>query len=86
MNTEFQNLVQGLDKHFKNLGIDFFIIGAKARDIISEQVGLSQSVRMTRDVDFGVLVDSWDTLEKLRNSFSTDSDIRLSSEENQVRY
>ncbi len=86
MNTEFVSLIQNLDKHFKSLEIDFFIIGAKARDLICEQAGVPLSARATSDVDFGVLVDSWATLEKLREHFRNDPNIRLHSEKNKVRH
>ncbi|HLE09736.1 MAG TPA: hypothetical protein VI754_00700 [Bacteriovoracaceae bacterium] len=44
MNTDFENIVEGLGKHFKYLNIDFFIVGAMARDIISQEAGLARSL------------------------------------------
>jgi predicted nucleotidyltransferase len=87
INKELDEIVVGLEKHFNALGIEFFMIGAKARDLISENVKLAISPRKTSDVDFGILVDSWDELEKLRESFKTDKNIELSSnKDNKVRY
>jgi predicted nucleotidyltransferase len=63
------------------------MIGAKARDIISENVKLPISPRKTSDVDFGILVNSWDELEQLRDSFKSDMNIELhNNKKNKVRY
>lgn len=82
MSTDLEEIVQSLEKYFSALKIDFFIIGATARDIISAEVGLQLSPRKTSDVDFGILVDSWDTLKKMRELFKVDSRIKLSSDKN----
>ena len=37
MSTELEDVVNGLGKHFKRLGIEFLIVGARARDIISQE-------------------------------------------------
>lgn len=87
MSTELEEIINGLVPHFEILDIEFMIIGAMARDIISEQSGLPLSVRKTADVDFGVLVENWDNLEALRESFKKDMSIKESSNnENNVRY
>ena len=77
MNTELEDIVNGLGKHFKSLGVDFFIVGAKARDIISNESGLELSSRKTSDVDFGLFVDSWDTLDAMRELFKSDENIEF---------
>ena len=67
MNTDpdLEEVIKGLDPYFTALGIDFFIDGARARDIISREAGLKLSLRKTLDVDFGLLVESWDNLESM---------------------
>ncbi len=88
MNTdsELEEIIKGLDPYFKALGIDFFIVGARARDIISREAGLKLSLRKTLDVDFGLLVESWETLESMRDKFQSNPDIKLNNEANKVRY
>lgn len=87
MDTDLLEIINGLNDHFKKFNIDFFIVGAKARDIIAKDAGLKESPRKTADVDFAILVDSWDTLEKLRESFRGDAQIKESTDKkNKVRY
>ena len=87
MSTELEDVVNGLGKHFKRLGIEFLIVGARARDIISQEAGLPLSPRRTADVDFGLFVDSWEILDSMRNQFKQDPDIKLNNyPKNKVRY
>ena len=87
MNTDLEDIVNGLGKHFKSLDVDFFIVGAKARDIISKESGVELSRRKTSDVDFGLFVDSWDTLDAMRELFRNDENIELNPDKkNKVRY
>jgi predicted nucleotidyltransferase len=60
-----------LDVACKQLGIDFLIVGATARIILLEHVLGIAPGRATRDVDFAVAVDSWDSFEKLRQALTT---------------
>lgn len=48
-----------------SLGIPFFVVGASARDFILEHCYGIKSPRMTRDIDLGVEVDSWDKFSML---------------------
>jgi predicted nucleotidyltransferase len=57
-----------LDVACRQLGIDFLIVGATARIILLEHVLGMAPGRATRDVDFAVAVDSWDSFEKLRQA------------------
>jgi len=47
------------------LNIDFFIIGASARDIIFEYVYTIKPYRITNDIDFGINVRSWEDFDLL---------------------
>lgn len=77
-----QNVIKGLIPHFEKNKLDFLIIGATARDLISEKAKLKLSSRKTTDVDLGILVNSWQELDVLRESFKTNPNIKLSKEEN----
>ena len=57
-------LMRELMKVFKEKGIDFFIVGALARDLILEKHGLP-SGRATKDIDFLVALPDWGKYEIL---------------------
>jgi len=51
----------------KKIKVDFFVIGATARDLILEK-GFGISIgRSTADLDLGVLVNGWKTYSKLKD-------------------
>ena len=52
MFTDLEEIINELIRHFDKFNIDFFIVGAKARDILARQSGLKESPRKTSDVDF----------------------------------
>lgn len=54
-----------LAQAFAAIGIDFYIIGAMARDVWYEKG--QKTSRGTKDVDFAVLVSSYEEYEALRN-------------------
>jgi predicted nucleotidyltransferase len=49
----------------KEVNIDFFVIGATARDLILEKGYRISAKQATKDVDLGVMVNGWDTYRKL---------------------
>ncbi|MFG1487468.1 nucleotidyl transferase AbiEii/AbiGii toxin family protein [Halobacteriovorax sp. RZ-1] len=86
---ELVPIVRGLREHFDKFGIEFLIVGAKARDIMANfsNSEIRQSTRKTTDVDFGVFVDSWETLEKLTQSFiDDDAIVKSDTKENNIRF
>lgn len=48
--------------------IPSFIVGATARDIILEYIYDAGIRRATKDIDFGVAVESWTQYERLKNA------------------
>jgi predicted nucleotidyltransferase len=50
------------------LGIDFFIVGAWARDIIMEHGHGIKAPRMTRDMDIGIQVAEWKQFENIKRA------------------
>ncbi|MGI8543464.1 MAG: hypothetical protein ACR2MD_08280 [Aridibacter sp.] len=48
--------------------IPSFIVGATARDIILEYIYEAGIRRATKDIDFGVAVESWTQYERLENA------------------
>ena len=59
-----KEIIEALNLACGKLGIDYFLIGARARDYWFEKFELSTR-RFTRDVDFAVLVNSIDDFNKL---------------------
>ena len=45
----------------------FFIAGAMARDLILQHGYYINTGRVTRDVDFAIQMESWETFEQLRS-------------------
>lgn len=60
-------ILTAVDAAMQRLGLRYFIAGAMARDIMLLNVfGLDPS-RATRDVDFGVAVESWDQFQQIKS-------------------
>ena len=60
-------LYTGILKHAKELSIDILVVGAMARDIVLVHGFGSSIERGTRDVDFGINVESWNEFSALRD-------------------
>ena len=60
-------LYADINKHAKELTIDFLVVGAMARDLVLVHGFGSNIERGTRDVDFGINVASWDEFNALKN-------------------
>lgn len=60
-----KSILVSLDNSFKDLGIEFYIIGALARDIMAI-VHKEKTVRATQDIDIAVLVSSNDNYNILK--------------------
>lgn len=50
----------------RDLGIDCFLVGATARDIILTSVFDIATGRATRDIDFAIAVESWEKFEAIK--------------------
>lgn len=59
-------ILVSLDRAFKDLGIEFYIIGALARDIMAI-VHNEKPIRATKDIDLAVLVAGEDNYISLKN-------------------
>lgn len=60
-----KDLMVKVSEIFTRQDIQFVLIGALARDIFLEQKNLDLGVR-TKDIDFAILVDTWDEFEKAK--------------------
>jgi len=69
-----QTILRQFDDACRTLDIDYFLIGATARDIILTHVFGATIYRATRDLDFAVAVPDWSTFHKLKSRFLARSD------------
>lgn len=61
-------LLRKVSHCFAEIGQDFFVIGATARDILIRQlVGIS-SGRKTRDLDLAIAIPDWDAFEEIKRA------------------
>jgi len=70
-------MYQLVEQQANNLGIEFLIVGAMARDLVLHHGFDAAIERGTRDVDFAIRVESWDVFNQLKtmlleNSFNED--------------
>jgi predicted nucleotidyltransferase len=59
-------LYQIVDEHTTALGIPYFVVGATARDIVMVHEYNANIERGTRDVDFGIQVQTWEQFDQLK--------------------
>jgi predicted nucleotidyltransferase len=71
-----EDLVRQFNDTCVALGLDYFLIGATARDIMLIHVFGGTTDRATRDVDFAVAVPDWATFDQIKASFLERSDVR----------
>ncbi len=55
-------------------GLRLFIIGAQARDLLLQYVYDLSVHRATNDIDFGIIVESWNEFTRLRDNLIVDKD------------
>lgn len=76
-NAELQRIepvLTNLREACDGLKVDFYIIGALARDIHLKYINDVGEPRRTRDVDVAVAVEGWDSYDTLRNTLINDYD------------
>lgn len=59
-------LYEAIDQITSELGIKYLVVGATARDLVLHYGYGARIKRATSDVDFGMLVESWEVYEKLK--------------------
>jgi len=60
--------VQALQDVAQALGINYFLMGAAARDLMLQHAHNIAPFRLTVDVDFAVSVADWPSFESLRTA------------------
>jgi predicted nucleotidyltransferase len=82
LSSEILEVIETMDLVFKTEKINYFIIGAMARDILLKQVfKIDENSLVTQDVDFGISIADWENyseIEKIlcENDFSKDAKLK----------
>lgn len=63
--VEQVNIVRAVVDAADNLGLQLFIVGAKVRDFLLQYAFDLPVHRVTNDIDFAIVVESWDEFTKL---------------------
>ena len=79
-------VLEALSKIAVSLEISFFVCGALARDIILYNVFEIEIKRATEDVDFGVMVESWDEFGQLTKKMNQSEDYRKDKDPQRFYY
>jgi len=61
--TRFEAIAD-FDKIAKKIGIPYLLVGAAARDLINDSIGIA-GYRMTQDIDMAIRVPDWDKFNEL---------------------
>ena len=62
------NIIRQVVHAAESQGLSLFIVGAQARDLLLQYAYDLPVNRATNDIDFGVIVESWNEFTKLRNN------------------
>ncbi len=63
---EISEMLEALERGLKKFGIDFFLVGAVARDVWMTAINNFAPSRITRDIDFGVYINENGSYNALR--------------------
>ena len=70
--SEQVNIIREVVDAAQSLGLQLFIVGAKVRDLLLQYTYDLPVRRVTNDIDFGIVVDSWGEFKKLENNLIGD--------------
>lgn len=65
--AEQVNIIRQVVHATENQGLRLFIVGAQARDLVLQYAYDLPVHRATNDIDFGIILESWDEFTKLRD-------------------
>jgi predicted nucleotidyltransferase len=70
--VEQVNIIRHVVRAAESHQLRLFIVGAQARDLLLQYVYDLPVHRATNDIDFGIIVESWDEFTKLRDNLIVD--------------
>ena len=63
---QYKEIFQALERGFIKSGIDFYLVGATARDIWMKGIHDLPPKRATRDIDYGIMIKNSDVFDGLK--------------------
>jgi len=75
--TDQINIIREVVHAAKSEHLGLFIVGAQARDLLLQYVHDLPVHRATNDVDFGIVIKSWDEFTKLQDNLIADKRFQL---------
>jgi predicted nucleotidyltransferase len=70
--AEQVNIIRHVVRAAESQRLRLFIVGAQARDLLLQYVYRLPVHRATNDIDFGIIVESWDEFTRLRDNLIAD--------------
>ena len=65
---DMPELLKTLANYFRSQGIEFYIVGAAARDIVLTMIHNRKTRRKTNDLDIAIMIRDWETFEGIDSS------------------
>lgn len=81
---DFLEMLAALERGFKKFHVDFYLVGAVARDVWMTAINEIPSGRITRDIDFAVFIEDKGIYEKLKRYLVEIEHFQSSKENNFV--
>ena len=63
---DFLEMLVALERGFKKFHVDFYLVGAVARDVWMTAINAIPPSRITRDIDFAIFIEDKGTYQKLK--------------------
>ena len=63
---DFLEMLTALERGFKKFHVDFYLVGAVARDVWMTAINAIPPSRITRDIDFAIFIEDKGTYQKLK--------------------
>lgn len=63
----YKEILEALERGFSKFGIDFYLVGATARDVWMRGVHDKPPKRATSDIDFGIMINDSYVFDELKN-------------------
>ena len=79
-------ILEAINEITHSLSMDFFVVGATARDIILEGAYGISTIRATNDIDFGVQLSNWKQFEELKESLIKTGNFNSTKEAQRLKY
>lgn len=80
---DMPGLLRTLASFFQSREIDFYVVGAVARDIVLGMINNKRVRRKTDDLDIAIMIRDWDTFERVNSALSGLPEFTKSSRQKQ---